>query len=84
VESFVNTHVISTSSWSTASYGDNTETSPLELSSLGEHLNLCKGAQGRMFALHCAAETMHGFVATRFVTTLVVIAFLIGAAVLVF
>jgi hypothetical protein len=37
-----------------------------------------------MFALHCAAETMHGFVATRFVTTLVAIAFLIGTAVLVF
>jgi hypothetical protein len=80
----VNTQVISKPLWSTASYGANTDPSLIELSSLGEHLNLCRQGQGRMFALHCAAESMHGFVATRFVTTLVAIAFLIGVAVLVF
>ena len=64
--------------WTTASFGDNAETSPMELSALGEHLHACKGSRGRLFALHCVAETMHGFVAARFVTTLVVVALLIG------
>jgi hypothetical protein len=31
-----------------------------------------------LFALFCVADTMHGFVAARFVTTLVVIALLLG------
>jgi hypothetical protein len=79
----MNTHTITTPSWSTASYGHEAQTSPIELSALGEHLNLCKGSHGRVFALHCALETMHGFLATRFMTTLVIIALLIGAASLV-
>nr|MDP2192314.1 hypothetical protein [Rhodoferax sp.] len=74
----MNTKVIANPSWSTASFGDAAETSPMELSSLGAHLNMCKGSHGRLVALHCAAESMHGFVATRFVTTLVVFVLLIG------
>lgn len=79
----MNTNIIITPRWSTASFGDNADTSPMELSALGEHLNLCKGLRGRLFALHYVAQTMHGFVATRFVTTLVVAALLIGIASLV-
>jgi hypothetical protein len=79
----VNTHVIATPSWSTASYGDKAETSPMELSALGEHLHVCKNSHGRMVALHCAAQSMHGFLAARFMTTLVVFAVLIGAAFLI-
>lgn len=71
-------------SWSTASFGVATDTSPMELSALGEHLTHCRGSHGRLFALHCVAETMHGFVAARFMTTLVVSALLIGIASLVF
>lgn len=74
----MNTNVISTPSWSTASFGDTADTSPRELSALGEHLDLCRGSHGRLFALQCVALTMHGFVAARFVTTLVMVAFLIG------
>jgi hypothetical protein len=33
--------------WSTASFGDTADTSPMELSALGEHLDLCKESQGR-------------------------------------
>ncbi len=70
-------------SWSTASFGDSADTSPMELSALGEHFDLCKGSHGRLFALQCVAESLKGFVAARFVTTLVVLALLIGVASLV-
>lgn len=79
----MNTNVIAPPCWSTASFGDAADTSPMELSALGEHLDLCRGARGRLFALHCVAQTMHGFVAARFVTTLVVVALLIGVGSLV-
>jgi hypothetical protein len=63
-------------SWSTASFGGNADTSPMELMSLGDHLGVCKSAHGHLFAIHCAAETMRGFM----VTTLVVLLLLIGIA----
>ena len=52
----------------------------MELSELGEHLDHCKGAHGRLFTLRCVAETLNGFLASRLVTTLVVAALLIGVA----
>ena len=73
------THTIANSPWTTSSFGGAADTSPMELSALGEHLGHCKGLQGRLFALRCAVETMNGFVSARFVTTLVVVALLIGA-----
>jgi hypothetical protein len=66
--------------WSTASFGDTADTSPMELSALGEHLDLCKESQGRWFAVQCAAERVNGFLAARVVTTLVVAALVIGVA----
>ena len=66
-------------SWSTASFGLTATASQMDFFALGEHLNLCKAPHGRLFALHCAAERMQGFVATRFFTTLVVVALLTGA-----
>ena len=68
----MNTHVISPPSWSTTSFGGPTDTSPIELSALGEHFSHCQGSRGRLFRLRCAAEAAHGFAVTRFVTTLVV------------
>ena len=65
--------------WTTSSFGGAVDTSPMELSALGEHLGHCKGAHGRFFALRCAAETLNGFVSARLVTTLVVAALLIGS-----
>jgi len=73
-------HAIVNPCWSTASFGETADTSPMELSALGEHLGLCKDSHGRLFALHCMAQSMHGFVAPRLVTTLVVAALLIGIA----
>jgi hypothetical protein len=66
-------------SWTTASFGDPADTSPVELKALHEHLTLCKGAQGPLFGLRCAAERMHGFVAPRLVTTLVMAGAVIAA-----
>lgn len=74
----MNTNVIFTPFWSTASFGDTADTSPMELSALGDHLDLCRGARGPLFVLSCVAQTLHGFVAARFVTTLVVVVLLMG------
>lgn len=68
--------------WSTASFGGNTETSPVELLSLGDHLGACKHPHTHLFALQCMAETTRGFLAARFVTTMVGVAVLIGVAAL--
>ena len=67
-------------SWSTSTFSNSADTSPMELSELGEHLDHCKGAHGRLFTLRCVAETLNGFLASRLVTTLVVAALLIGVA----
>ena len=72
------THLSSSPRWSTASFGEPADTSPMELSALGQHLNRCQGARGRLFALQCAADSMTGFVAPRFITTLALLAVVTG------
>ena len=79
----MNTPVIAKPVWSTASFGHAVDTSPMELSALGAHLDLCRGSRGALFAMRCSAERMNAFVAGRFVTTVVVVALLIGTASLV-
>ena len=64
--------------WTTASFGESADTSPMELSALGDHLGHCRASRGRLFGLHCAAERLHGFVAPRFMTTLAIATLLIG------
>jgi len=64
--------------WSTASFGDTPDTTPMDLSALGEHLSLCRGVRGRLFATRCRAEAVHGFVATHLVTTALGVAALAG------
>lgn len=75
------TDTLFTPSWSTASFGDDAQTSPMELSALGSHLDQCKCATGRLFAARCVADSMHGFVAPRLVTTLVVALVLMGVGI---
>lgn len=71
--------------WTTASFGDTAETSPMELSALGDHLSHCRSSRGRLFNLRCHAASAHRFVAARFVTTVVVVATgLTGVALLFF
>ncbi|MBP6251202.1 MAG: hypothetical protein KA387_00515 [Rubrivivax sp.] len=79
----MNTDAVAKPRWATAADGEVADTSPGELSALGEHLALCRGKPGRLHALRHAAETMHGFAAARFITTMVVVVALFAAVVLV-
>ena len=62
--------------WATAA--GSPDTSPNELSALGDHVGHCNGSRGRMFAMRCAADALAGFIAPRFVTTLVVVMIVFG------
>ncbi|HET9977256.1 MAG TPA: hypothetical protein VFQ20_07465 [Burkholderiaceae bacterium] len=66
--------------WSTSSFDPDAPDSTQELTSLGEHLDHCKGSHGRLFTLQCVAETLDRFLSARLVTTLVVAALLMGVA----
>jgi hypothetical protein len=74
---------ISSSPWTTASFGGAPDTTPMELSALGEHLGHCRDPHGRWFAVRCAFDGMNGFVSSRFVTTLVLAMFLMVVAALI-
>lgn len=69
--------------WSTTSFGDSTETQAGDLSTLGEHVSSCRAGAGRLGGLQRGLQTVHGVVASRFVTTLAVVAALIGLLLLV-
>jgi hypothetical protein len=70
------------STWSTSSFGHAADPLPTELDALGEHLHQCRRLSGRLFTLQCGGEAVHRFMAARLVTTVVVLALLIGGAVL--
>jgi hypothetical protein len=69
----MHTDTVATRRWATAAEGEAADTSPAELSTLGEHLALCNRARGRLAALRHVAEKMHSFVAARFITTMLVV-----------
>ena len=73
---------ISSSPWTTSSFGGTADTSPMELSALGDHMDDCRKTQGGWFLLRCFADGLHQFMASRFVTTLFVATVLMGAAAL--
>jgi hypothetical protein len=66
--------------WQTATCGGPVATSPQDLLALGEHLGNCQHTHRHWFTLHDMASATHGFVSTRFVSTLVVIVLLISIA----
>lgn len=70
--------------WTTASVADAADTAPMELRDLGAHVSRCNGSRGRWFALRCATDAVHDFVAPRFVTTLFIAGTMIGLAALAF
>lgn len=74
------THSMPSTTWRTASFADSSDSTSVENSALGEHLEVCKRCSGSLFALQRGAELMHGFFAGRFVTTLALIAVVIGLA----
>ena len=78
----MSSHAFLSPRWTTASIPDATDTSPMELSELGAHIDRCNGCRGRWFALRCVADAVHDFVAPRFVTSLLVAGALAGLAAL--
>jgi hypothetical protein len=71
-------HVARSPCWTTATFADATDSAPMELRELGAHVSRCNGCRGRWFALRCAADAVHDFVAPRFVTTLCIVTAAIG------
>ena len=61
------------SPWATSSFGDPADTSPGELSALGEHVARCRGTHGHWVTLRVGAERLAGFVDARRVSAAVVI-----------
>lgn len=70
----------STPSWETSSYGESPETTPMQLSALGEHLSHCSRPHGRLAALQWTAEVVHAFVLGRLVTTVAAVLAVLGVA----
>jgi len=64
--------------WATSTIDSAADTSPMDLSTLGAHVDRCNGLRGRMFVLRCAADSLTGFLAPRIVTTLVVLGIVFG------
>lgn len=64
--------------WSTTCHGHSTDTTPMDLNALGEHVSRCRAASGRFGGLHWAVQAVHGIVASRFVTTLALTAALLA------
>lgn len=80
----MNTHHPVLPMWSTTALSLSEDALPKDASTLCQHLDHCKVAHKRLFAMHCTVELMHGFVVGRFVTTLVVAFALIGGYCLAF
>jgi hypothetical protein len=72
--------ILTPSRWRTASFGQLADTLPTELADLGTHLGQCQRSSGRWVKLQCAGHATSGFVHTRVVTSLLVVAALVGAA----
>nr|WP_319566709.1 hypothetical protein [uncultured Rhodoferax sp.] len=64
--------------WCTAAHSDATACFHADLASLGVHLNGCPQVHRHLLTLYGAGASIHGFVATRLVTTLVVFGTLLG------
>lgn len=70
-------------SWSTASFDSAADTSPMELSALGQHVRQCSRRGGTWSALVGGAGDLHRSLLARFVTSLALLAVLVGAAAMV-
>ena len=66
--------------WRTSSFASPPDTSPAELAELGEHLRRCQQRRGKLFKAGNAATVLNGFLAPRFVSTLVIVAVLAVAS----
>ena len=76
-------HSLPPAPWRTASFADGSDSIAVENFALGKHLGTCKRHSGSSFAFRHGAELIHGFCAGRFVTTLALIAVVIGLSAIV-
>ena len=67
-------------SWSTASFGNAAATSPMDLNALGQHVQQCSRPGSAWLALTGSAIDLHRGLLARFVTSLALLAVLVGAA----
>lgn len=67
-----------TSCWATASLGRPADISPQERSALGDHLSLCGALRGPLHGLWVGAGEAQRMLAGRVVTSVLVIAVLVG------
>ena len=74
----MHSHSTTRYAWCTASNSDSAKSTRADLAALGEHLNACPQLHRHLLTLQGATEVMNGFVATRFVSTLLVFALVIG------
>ena len=72
----------STRVWDTSSYGETTDTTPMELAALSAHMAQCTARRRRLVALQCGVLRLHDFVCAHLVTTLALVAALTGACLL--
>ncbi len=63
--------------WDTSSTDDSADSLPMELFALGEHRDQCLALRGWLFVLRCQAESLHSFLLTHLVSTVVLVALLI-------
>lgn len=64
--------------WSTGVTDQPPDTSPMELSALGEHRDRCTASRGQLFALQRAEESLLRFFEGHVWTTLLFVALLIA------
>ena len=70
--------------WETAAGGIPVNATSLDLGTLGEHLGCCLSTNAPLLALHHISRAVHGFVTTRLVTTLVLVALMAALTGLIF
>jgi hypothetical protein len=64
--------------WSTASFGEAADTSPMDLATLGDHLSQCREIHSRRFRMRCYLQTAGQFLTSRVVTTLFMVCLLLA------
>lgn len=62
--------------WATSCLHEPLNSAADETGALAQHVSHCLGRRRRLFVLRCGADSMHAFMASRFVSTLAVLALL--------
>jgi len=59
--------------WTTSSFGESDGNKWVLMTELGEHVQSCQKAKGKVFQFRCLAHSLHAFFAGRFVTSVVLL-----------